>query len=281
MFNKITLGSVLMLVLVFPGCDDEASNTQSAQKEIAKLPIEGMKKSDCFSCHFIEEPSYGPAYLKIAARYQTREYTLRDLGEKVQTGGGGLWGGAQMSRHRFLKDDEVDAMVKWVLTLNDREAALNAAYAKMPAVEISDKSNGLAVNVYPDKERLYPQDSTQLFLQQARMSGYMDQYRVDAETMTDNTFPVVFLGTGTLNIKSAGKYFFRLRGKKTGALYIDGAQIISILETDQEALIELQPGKHAIRIESQLNQSTEQVILEWIAPGDEYYSIVPAERLSS
>lgn len=281
MFKRIIGGIFLLLFGVIHGCGESPSNTPRAQKEIAKLPLEGMKKSDCFSCHFIEEPSYGPAYLKIAARYQTRDYVLRNLGEKVQTGGGGLWGGAQMSRHKFLKDDEVDAMVKWVLSLADREAAMDAAYATMPTVEIVSDNGGLALHVYSDKKRLYPQDSTQLFSQQATTSGYIDQYWVDAKSMGDRAFPVVFHGTGTIKIKSAGKYFFRLRGKKTGALYIDGAQVISTLETDQEALVELQPGKRAIRIETLLKQPSERVILEWIAPGDEYYNIVPADRFES
>ncbi|MFK7847352.1 MAG: c-type cytochrome, partial [Rhodothermales bacterium] len=192
-----------------------------------------MKKSDCFSCHFIEEPSYGPPYLKIAARYQAQDYVLRDLGAKVQTGGGGLWGGAQMSRHRFLKDDEVDAMVSWVLSVAERESKLNTLYDTMPAIALSDKKEGMHISVYSDEKGLYPKDSTQLFLQQARRTGHIAQYFFDAKAMAvDIRLPVVIRGDGVLTIKSAGKYFFRLRGKKTGTLYIAGTQIISILETD-------------------------------------------------
>ena len=121
-----------------------------------------------------------------------------------------------------------------------------------------------------------------MFLQPPAVRGYIAQYWIDARTTNPaHSFPLVFRGDGTLHIKLAGKYFFRLRGKKTGALYINGTQIISMLETDQEALIELKPGKHTIRIETLLKQPSDRVILEWMAPGDDYYGIVPAEHLSS
>lgn len=245
------------------------------------LPIEAMKKSDCFSCHFIAEPSYGPSYLKIAARYKTREMAIRDLGEKVQTGGGGLWGGAQMSRHPFLKDQEADAMVSWVLSLADREEALSEVYEQTPSVEVLGSGDGLMMKIYADGDGLYPQDSTQLFSRQPGASGHVNQYAVKGQALaSDLSFPLVAIAVGTLNIESAGEYFFRLRGKKAGCLYIDEVQIISILESDQEALVDLTPGKHTIRIESQLKQASAHIVLEWIAPGSEYYSMVPAENLS-
>ena len=246
------------------------------------MPIEAMKKSDCFSCHFIQEPSYGPAYLKIAARYQTRDMVIRDLGEKVQTGGGGLWGGAQMSRHPFLKDKEADDMVAWVLSLADREAALSQTYEAMPAVEMQPAGDGLRIRIYEDTEGLYPQDSTSLFAKTPDSSGYSSQYAIKGKALgSDISFPLVAIANGVLSIESAGKYFFRLRGKKTGCLYINGTQVISILESDQEALVELDAGKHEIRIESRLKQDTEHIVLEWIVPESEYYSIIPAMHLSS
>ena len=240
-----------------------------------------MKKSDCFSCHFIEESSYGPSYLRIAERYKTRDVVIRDMGEKVQTGGGGLWGGAQMSRHPFLKDHEVDAMVSWVLSLAEREAALKTTYEEMPLVETSDVGDGLEIKVYQDEKGLYPQDSTRLFLREATFVGRINRFMVGTNILDqENSSPVVVVADGTLNVDATGKYFFRLKGKKAGCLYIDGNQVISILETDQEALVELKPGKHRIRIESRLRNPAEQVMLEWMVPGLEYYSIVPAAHFS-
>ncbi len=276
------IASAIVLLLMFQGCSNETSPKPDSQREEVIQPVEAMKKSDCFSCHFVEEPSYGPAYLRIAERYKTREVKIRDLSKKVQTGGSGLWGGAQMSRHPFLKDRELDAMVSWVLSLSEREAALNTTYEKMPPMEVHVAGDGLDINVYLDEEGLYPQDSTRLFLKEARLSGRINQYGVEASHMSrDNSFPVVVVADGELNVESTGKYFFRLNGKKVGCLYIDGIQVISILESDQEALVELKSGKHEIRIETMLRHPAEHVVLEWIAPGNEYYSIVPADRFSS
>lgn len=280
-----TILSILLTVLsvfLFQGCRNETHPTPRSQRDKNMIPIEAMKKSDCFSCHFIEEPSYGPAYLKIAARYQAREIAIRDLGEKVQSGGGGLWGGAQMSRHPFLKDKEADAMVAWVLSLADRETGLNKAYEEMPPVEVLPSGGGLKINVYADGDGLYPRDSTQLFAQKPDISGRLNPYVLKGRVLASEvSFPLVAIADGVLDIKTAGKYFFRLRGKKTGCLYIDGVQIISVLESDQEALVELTPGKHNIRIEGRLKQASANIVLEWIVPGSEYYTMVPSVNLSA
>ena len=271
---------LVVLLLIFQGCDGESTPGKRPADEHVLLPVDMMKKSDCFSCHFVEDHSYGPPYLDIAARYETRDVDVRKLGTKVQEGGGGLWGSTQMSRHPFLKDAEVDTMVTWVLSLAARETALQAAYNKMVPAQLQNGEEGLAVNVYHDATEQYPRDSTQLFSGSADRAGWLPTYRMDAEVVAKEVdLPAVVVAAGTLHIKIAGKYIFRLRGKKTGCLYIDGTQVISLLEADRENLIELSAGNHAIRIESRLTRSSEMVALEWIAPGETYYTVVPEEHL--
>ena len=281
MFNKTVLVAILAFFISLQGCSDETPIPSRTEKVKALLPVEAMTESDCFTCHFVEESSFGPAYLKIAERYGTREVTIRDLGKKVQKGGGGLWGGAQMSRHPFLKDREVDEMVSWVLSLHEREVQLMKSYEDHPPVEVKDSGDGLKIDIYLDEEGLYPKDSTLLFSNETLLTGHIDQFWMDADVvLADNMFPAVAITEGHLNIELDGKYLLRLKGKKTGCLYIDGTQVISLLASDKEALVELTPGKHTIRIETLLKQRGDFTALEWIAPGDEYYRAIPPDRFS-
>ena len=278
---KSTIATIGILVLVLIGCGDKTIPASQSRVERASLPVDAMKKSDCFSCHFIQESSYGPSYLRIAGRYKARDVEIRELGEKVQTGGGGLWGGALMSRHPFLEDQEVDAMVSWVLSLADREAALDSLYGAMASIVLTGERSGLNISVFPDEEELYPRDTMELFRAEPRLSGYVPHYRVEASLVEGaGMLPAVLVADGKLRIETTGKYFFRLRGKKMGSLNIGGAQVIATREADQEALVELSEGEHTIRVEARFRDPSEQVVLEWIAPGNEYYSIVPADRFS-
>jgi len=275
---------IVVLALCEFGCE-EGSSTNSystaSQVEEAVSPIEAMKKSDCFSCHFIHDSSYGPSYLKIAERYESQDVTIRNLGAKVQTGGGGLWGSGLMSRHPFLEDQEVDAMVSWVLSLADQEATLNSMYEEMAGDPITNANDGLHIKVYSDESSLYPKDSTALYANGAEITGYLSRYKIDASALSSSgSFPKIVVATGKLNIKSKGKYFFRLRGKKTGYLYINGQLIISNRESDQEALVELERGEHTIRIENQLRHASDRIVLEWIPPGSEYYTMIPSAHFS-
>ena len=186
-----------------------------------------------------------------------------------------------MSRHPFLKDADVDAMVEWVLSLADQEAALNTTYAGTEPIAWSEEGRGLSIQLYEDPAGDYPNDSTRLFVAGARFTGAAPTFRVKGETaQMYSALPAVVVAEGMLHVKTAGKYFFRLRGKKVGCLYVGGTQVISILEGDRENLVELKAGKHALRIEARLIQPADRVMLEWIAPGETYYSLLPADQLS-
>ncbi len=76
--------------------------------------------SDCKACHADKEKVNGPSYIEIAEKY-----TSDDVGyliSKVIKGGAGVWGETMMSAHPQLNQDEVDKMVKYILSLKPDHA---------------------------------------------------------------------------------------------------------------------------------------------------------------
>lgn len=79
-----------------------------------------MKKSDCFTCHAVDKKIIGPAYSWVAYRYKDDKEAASRLVAKVKQGGMGQWnaytGSVVMTPHPQLSDDEIKAMVEWVLS---------------------------------------------------------------------------------------------------------------------------------------------------------------------
>lgn len=79
-----------------------------------------MKKSDCFTCHAVDKKIIGPAYSWVAYRYKDDKEAASRLVAKIKNGGVGQWnaytGSVVMTPHPQLSDDEIKAMVEWVLS---------------------------------------------------------------------------------------------------------------------------------------------------------------------
>lgn len=79
-----------------------------------------MEKSDCFSCHAVDQKIVGPSFKDVAKRYRGKSGATAQLADKVIKGGSGNWnavtGGAAMPPHPQLSREEATAMVKWVLS---------------------------------------------------------------------------------------------------------------------------------------------------------------------
>jgi cytochrome c len=74
-----------------------------------------MQKNGCFACHSVEQKIIGPAYRDVAKRYAGQADAPAKLVAKVKNGGGGVWGQMGMPPHPNLKDDDIRAMIDWVL----------------------------------------------------------------------------------------------------------------------------------------------------------------------
>jgi cytochrome c len=76
-----------------------------------------IAKSDCITCHQMHVKVIGPAYDKVAEKYKATEDNIKLLSEKIINGGTGVWGTFPMTPHPTLKEEEVKAMVKYILTV--------------------------------------------------------------------------------------------------------------------------------------------------------------------
>lgn len=110
-------------VLCACGGGDKSSSASSSSSESsnpdADKGLELIGKSDCFGCHKVKELSVGPAYNKVAQKYEATEANINTLAEKVMKGGSGNWGTVPMAGHPNISKADAELMVKYVLSLKD------------------------------------------------------------------------------------------------------------------------------------------------------------------
>ncbi|OGS82826.1 MAG: hypothetical protein A2061_11055 [Gallionellales bacterium GWA2_59_43] len=75
-----------------------------------------LKKNNCFACHAIDKKQVGPGFKDVAAKYRGQADAEATLIAKVTKGGKGAWGSMSMPP-QSAKQEDVDAMVKYVLSL--------------------------------------------------------------------------------------------------------------------------------------------------------------------
>ena len=94
---------------------DALSNNPDYQKGLALIA-----KSDCLTCHKVDETSTGPAYRDVANKYPNDEKTIATLADKVMKGGSGNWGAIPMVAHPAISLEDAKQMVKYVLLLKNK-----------------------------------------------------------------------------------------------------------------------------------------------------------------
>ena len=120
--KQILFSTLVILTLVSCG----SSGTESAPTE--KSPTAStnpdyqkglalVSKSNCFTCHKIDEKLVGPSYREIANKYASQSDAVEALGEKVVKGGSGVWGTVPMLAHPEISKDDAELMVKYILLL--------------------------------------------------------------------------------------------------------------------------------------------------------------------
>jgi cytochrome c len=93
-----------------------SSTTQSSDPDVEK-GMNLVAKSDCLTCHQIEQASTGPAYMAVAGKYPDNDAVIDSLSKKVINGGSGNWGTVPMTPHPSISPEDAKAMVKYVLSL--------------------------------------------------------------------------------------------------------------------------------------------------------------------
>jgi cytochrome c len=75
------------------------------------------KKHNCFACHAVDKKLVGPSYKDVAAKYAKDPSSQAKLVDKVKKGGQGVWGQVPMPPNAQVPDADVQALVKWILSL--------------------------------------------------------------------------------------------------------------------------------------------------------------------
>jgi cytochrome c len=101
---------------------DAADSKPAAAETPAANPLEdkalaAIAKSDCMTCHKINETVTGPAYAEVAKKYENTDANVNMLVEKVLKGGKGNWGEVPMLAHTSLDPAEAKIIVQYILSL--------------------------------------------------------------------------------------------------------------------------------------------------------------------
>jgi cytochrome c len=80
----------------------------------------------CLTCHKENEPSIGPSYTEVARKYRRSDATDY-LVEKIQNGGGGVWGEVPMPANPTLSTSDAKQIVAYIQSLGRRNSSLPAS----------------------------------------------------------------------------------------------------------------------------------------------------------
>ena len=120
----VTMTAAVLLVACGGG-NEKKGNTTEAPTSTSSLSdnpdyqkgLTLVAGSDCLTCHKTSEKNIGPAYKDVAAKYENTEDNVKMLAAKIIKGGAGVWGAIPMTPHPALKQEDAEAMVKYVLLL--------------------------------------------------------------------------------------------------------------------------------------------------------------------
>ena len=74
------------------------------------------KKNGCTVCHAVDTRIVGPSLKEISAKYKGDKGAEAKLAEKVKKGGVGVWGQVPMPPNAAVKDEDIKAIVHWILS---------------------------------------------------------------------------------------------------------------------------------------------------------------------
>ena len=120
---------MIAMLGVFAACGGGGEKKEETKKEetpaandITSNPdyqkgVDIVAKSDCFTCHKIDEKNIGPAWRDVAAKYAGQDTAVKYLAHKIINGGAGVWGQVPMAAHPTFTQEDAEAVAKYVLLL--------------------------------------------------------------------------------------------------------------------------------------------------------------------
>ena len=101
-----------------PGNKNETGVTDITENPDYKAGLALISKSDCLTCHKVDEKLTGPPYRDVANKYAGLPDTIvTHLAGKIRSGGNGVWGEVMMLPHPAISQADAETMVKYILLL--------------------------------------------------------------------------------------------------------------------------------------------------------------------
>jgi len=124
--KKLILSVSIAALLI--ACGGSSEEKKVAEPEVAKTEdlssnpdyqkgVELTSKSDCFTCHKIDEKNIGPAWRDVANKYATMDTAVNYLAHKIIAGGSGVWGEVPMAPHPTMSEEDAKIIAHYVLLL--------------------------------------------------------------------------------------------------------------------------------------------------------------------
>ncbi len=95
---------------------DTSGGKAPAQVAAVSASLALAQARGCMACHAVDKRVVGPGFAEIAAKYKAEAGIEAKLAAKVKAGGVGAWGAIPMPPNASLTDDEVQGLVRWVLS---------------------------------------------------------------------------------------------------------------------------------------------------------------------
>ncbi len=71
----------------------------------------------CLACHSVKTKVLGPSYQDVAKKYKNDKKAKTMLIQKIKNGGTGNWGNIPMPGHPKIKNEDLDKIVTWILSI--------------------------------------------------------------------------------------------------------------------------------------------------------------------
>lgn len=102
-----------------PSTITATSTTESKKDPVYTKGLALVGKSDCLTCHKIDDKLIGPSYKEIANKYAgAPNDAITALARTIIQGGSGNWGNVPMTPYPGISQEDAETMVRYILTLN-------------------------------------------------------------------------------------------------------------------------------------------------------------------
>jgi cytochrome c len=247
-----------------------------------------IAKSDCKTCHNKTLQTIGPAYVDIAKKYKNTPENIAMLSTKVQKGGFGVWGEAAMTPHPGMKAEDINIMVRYIMSLDKDDEAETPVVENSKLMTISPDTSvkesnllpGSMVKIYKlaSKPNVFPkiQVSTK-----PAFAGILHNFdNISGSDFKELNENFALVGHGALKIDTAGTYTFHIWSDDGSKLYINNVEVIdndSIHGAEYgEVNISMKPGYYSFRLEYFQASGGKFLSFNWKKPGAKDFEVIPS-----